>query len=177
MSRIGKKPITIPQGITVEQNGSVFTVKGPKGTLSREFRSEVKIAVKDGEINLEPTNNSKFARSLWGTYGSHFHNMIEGVTKPFEKKLVIEGVGFRVEMVGKKLVFSLGFSHKVEIDIPEELTVSVDKNTISISGSDKEKVGQFAAELRNRKKPEPYKGKGIRYEGEVIKRKEGKKSA
>jgi large subunit ribosomal protein L6 len=177
MSRIGKRPIEIPQGVEVTQEGATITVKGPKGTLVRNTRPEVAIKIDGNAISLEPTNNSKFATSLWGTYGSHLHNMISGVVTPFEKKLIIEGVGFRVEMTGNKLVFSLGFSHKVEMEVPEGLTVTVEKNVVTISGIDKEKVGQFASQIRSKKKPEPYKGKGIRYADEIIKRKEGKKSA
>ena len=177
MSRIGKKPIHIPKGVTVVQDGPTITVKGPKGELSRLFRSEVTITINGDVISLEPRGNAKFATSLWGTYGSHLHNMIEGVQKHFTKKLLIDGVGYRVEMSGTKLVLSLGFSHKVEVEVPKTLIVTVDKNVTTISGADKEEVGKFAATLRSLKKPEPYKGKGFRYEGEIIKRKEGKKSA
>lgn len=176
MSRIGKKPIIIPENTEVKRDGATIMVKGPKGELSRKFRNEVTINIDGGEITLEPANNSKFAQSLWGTYGSHIKNMIDGVNTPFEKKLIIEGVGFRAEMSGNKLVLSLGFSHKIEKDIPEGLTVTVEKNTVTVSGMDKEKVGQFAAQIRAHRKPEPYKGKGIRYENEVIRRKEGKKT-
>ncbi len=177
MSRIGKKPIIIPENTELKQDGATITVKGPKGEISRTFRSEVNIKVDGNTITLEPANNSKFAQSLWGTYGSHLVNMIDGVNTPFEKKLIIEGVGFRAEMSGNKLVLSLGFSHKIEKEIPEGLTVSVEKNTLFISGVDKEKVGQFAAKIRSYRKPEPYKGKGIRYDNEVVRRKEGKKTA
>lgn len=177
MSRIGKKPILIPKGVTVTQNGPTITVKGPKGELSRLFRNEVSIAIAGDTITLEPKNNAKFAMSLWGTYGSHLLNMIEGVQKHFTKKLLIDGVGYRVEMSGNKLILSLGFSHKVELSIPNNLTVTVDKNATTITGADKEEVGKFAATIRNLKKPEPYKGKGFRYDNEIIKRKEGKKSA
>ena len=129
------------------------------------------------EIKIETGNNSKFARALWGTYGSHLTNMIHGVQTPFEKKLIIEGVGFRGEMSGNTLVLSLGFSHKIEVSIPEGLTVTVEKNVVNVSGIDKEAVGKFAAQIRGYRKPEPYKGKGIRYENEVIRRKEGKKAS
>ncbi|MCK5027226.1 MAG: 50S ribosomal protein L6 [Candidatus Pacebacteria bacterium] len=177
MSRIGKKPIIIPENTELKQDGATITVKGPKGEISRTFRNEVNIKIDGNTVTLEPANNSKFAQSLWGTYGSHITNMIDGVNTPFEKKLIIEGVGFRAEMSGNKLVLSLGFSHKIEEETPEGLTVLVEKNTLSISGVDKEKVGQFAAKVRSYRKPEPYKGKGIRYVDEVIRRKEGKKTA
>ena len=176
MSRIGKKPIIIPENIELKQDGAIITIKGPKGELSRTFRGEVVIKIDGNTINLEPANNSKFAHSLWGTYRSHLKNMIEGVNTPFEKKLIIEGVGFRAEMQGNKIVLSLGFSHKIEAELPEGITASIEKNVISISGTDKEEVGQFAAKVRSYRKPEPYKGKGIRYDNEVVKRKEGKKT-
>jgi len=177
MSRIGKQQIEIPENTQVTQDGGVITVKGPLGELSREFRREVKINIDDKEITLTPSGNSKFVRSLWGTYGSHLKNMIDGVGKNFEKKLVIEGVGYKAEMQGNTLVLSVGFSHKVNMDIPEGLAVSVEKNVITISGINKETVGQFTSKIRLQKKPEPYKGKGIRYENEVVKRKQGKKTA
>lgn len=177
MSRIGKKPILIPKGVTVTQDGPSIIVKGPKGELSRLFRTEVRIAIEGDTITLEPKGNAKFAMSLWGTYGSHLHNMIAGVQTHFSKKLLLDGVGFRVEMTGDKLTLSLGLSHKVVLAIPKGLTVVVEKNATTISGADKEEVGRFAAKIRSLKKPEPYKGKGFRYDTEVIKRKEGKKSA
>ncbi len=178
MSRLGKYPITIPDGIEVTRDGREIRVKGPKGELSREFREgEVDIAIDGSAITVTPKRNSKFARSLWGTYASHLTNMINGVTNPFEKKLRVEGVGYKVELSGNILVLSVGFSHKVEISVPEDIIVAVEKNEITVSGIDKEKVGKFAAQVRAVKKPEPYKGKGIRYEGEVVRMKEGKKTA
>jgi len=176
MSRIGKKPIAIPSGTDVVINEGVVTVKGPLGTLSREMRSEVSVSVENGVITVAPTEESKFARALWGTVASHITNMLDGVQKPYVKKLVVEGVGFRVESDGKNIKMALGFSHPVIVPIPEGITVVVEKNTVTISGIDKEKVGQFAAEVRTLKKPEPYKGKGIRYDDEVIRRKQGKKA-
>lgn len=176
MSRIGKKPIEIPKDVNVAQDGKKITVTGPKGELSRSFKESVKIMIGDGVITLKPMGDSKAVTSLWGTYGSHLTNMISGVVTPFEKKLIVEGVGFRAEISGDTLTMSLGFSHKVEMKVPKDLVVSVEKNVITVSGIDKELVGQFAAEVRGKRKPEPYKGKGIRYEGEIIKRKEGKKS-
>ncbi len=176
MSRIGKKPIVIPENTEVKQEGSTVTVKGPKGELARVFRSEIDIKIDGNTITLEPTNNSKFTRSLWGTYGSHIQNMISGVNNLFEKKLIINGVGYKAEVSGDKVVLSLGFSHKIELDIPKGLEVDIKKNVIDITGIDKEAVGQFAAEIRSYRKPEPYKGKGIKYKNEVVRRKEGKKT-
>ena len=177
MSRIGKQPIVIPEKTEVVKNGNVVTVKGPLGELSRQFGSdEIDISINDKEVVLKPLNDSNFANALWGTYASHIRNMVNGVNKPFEKKLIIEGVGFKVEMSGDELILSLGFSHKVNVKIPKGLNVTVEKNSILVSGSDKELVGKFAANIRALKKPEPYKGKGIRYDGEIIRRKQGKKS-
>jgi large subunit ribosomal protein L6 len=176
MSRIGKKPIEIPAGVTVTLDHGQVTVKGPKGEIIRPVRDEVKIDISENVITLEPTKQTKFALALWGTYGSHLNNMIQGVQEPYVKKLVIEGVGYRAEMQGKTLVLSLGYSHKIEVDAPEGIELSSEKNTVTISGIDKEMVGQFAAQIRAYRKPEPYKGKGIRYENETVRRKEGKKS-
>lgn len=176
MSRIGKKPIEIPQGTSVTLDGSVLAVKGPLGELTRTFKSNVEIKIADGVITLNPSKKDIFSRVLWGTYASIILNMISGVNKFFEKKLVVEGVGFRSELKGDKLVMSLGFSHPVEFNIPSDLKVIVEKDTITISGINKESVGQFAAKVRETKKPEPYKGKGIRYIDEKIRRKQGKRS-
>jgi len=177
MSRIGKQIITIPEGTTVNFSDGVFTVKGPKGELTKTFKDNIEITIDGNEITLKPLNKSNFTHALWGTYASHIVNMIEGVNTPYEKKLEVEGVGYRVNLEGKTLVMSLGFSHDVRMDVPEGVDVSVEKNTITVSGIDKEQVGQFAANIRAKKKPEPYKGKGIRYVGEYIRRKQGKKSA
>lgn len=177
MSRLAKNPITIPEGITVAVSGDTVTVKGKKGELKKTFRKEVSVEVKDGVINLTTNGNNVFIRSLWGTVGSHLRNMMDGVTGGFEKKLILEGVGFKSAVSGKTLDLALGFSHPVKIPIPEGLTVTADKNLITINGIDKESVGQFAAYVRSLKKPEPYKGKGFRYDTETIRRKQGKKSA
>ena len=177
MSRIGKKGVTIPTGTTVTQNGTVVTVKGPQGELTRDFPGAVTIIVVEGGISFTPNNNSKEARALWGTYASHLVNMVAGVNKPFEIKLMIEGVGYKVEQQGAVLVFSLGFSHKVPMEVPKDVKALVEKNTVTLSSINKESVGQFAAQIRAKKKPEPYKGKGIRYSDEVVRRKQGKKSA
>ncbi|MFZ2205593.1 MAG: 50S ribosomal protein L6 [Minisyncoccia bacterium] len=177
MSRIGKKEIIIPAGVEVTKNGPTLTVKGPKGTLTKIFRDDVDVAIADKTINLSIKRNDKFSKSLWGTYASHIKNMIVGVETPYQKKLILEGVGFKSEVKGKEIHFALGFSHPVIVPIPEGLTVTAEKNVITVTGIDKEIVGGFTAAVRSLKKPEPYKGKGMRYEGEVIRRKQGKKTA
>ena len=177
MSRIGKKGVTIQKGTTVTQDGTTFTVKGPLGELTRDFPGAVDIKIDGDQMVFTPKNSSKEAKALWGTYASHLVNMVDGVNKAFEKKLIIEGVGYKVEPQGAVLVFSLGFSHKVPMDIPKDVKATVEKNTITLSSISKESLGQFAAQIRAKKKPEPYKGKGIRYSDEVVRRKQGKKSA
>ncbi len=177
MSRIGKKEIVIPSGVEVKQDGFNISVKGPKGTLTRHFRDDIEIKIEGTNITLAVKRNDKFSKALWGTYASHLMNMIKGVVTPFEKKLILEGVGFKSELKGKELHLALGFSHPVVVTIPEGLTVTVDKNNIGVSGIDKELVGSFTAGVRALKKPEPYKGKGFRYHDEVIRRKQGKKTA
>lgn len=177
MSRIGKKPITIPQGVEVIFSDSILQVKGPKGELRVKVHPLVDIEIKDTEAQVSPKDDSRFANALWGTFASHLKNMIKGVTEGFEKQLVVEGIGYKVDLQGNKIVLNVGFSHPVELEIPADLEVSVDKNTITVKGIDKQKVGQFASEIRTVKKPEPYKGKGIRYSDEVVRRKEGKRVA
>ena len=176
MSRIGKQEIDIPAGVKVTKNGNIFTVTGPKGTLNKTFRDDVVIAITDKTINLTIKRNDKFSQSLWGTYASHLKNMIKGVETPYQKKLILEGVGFKSEVKGKEIHFALGFSHPVVVKIPEGITATAEKNNITVTGIDKELVGSFTAAVRALKKPEPYKGKGMRYEGEVIRRKQGKKT-
>lgn len=176
MSRIGKQQIQIPKGVEVSKDGATLRVKGPKGTLSRSFRDEVEIKLDGGIVSLSVNRNDKFVKSLWGTYASHIKNMIEGVEKPYQKKLILEGVGFKSEVKGKDLALALGFSHPVIVPIPEGIAVTAEKNIITVTGIDKELVGNFTASVRALKKPEPYKGKGMRYEGEVIRRKQGKKT-
>jgi len=176
MSRLSKKPIEIPQNTEVTLLEGVLTVKGPLGTLSKPIREDVSIEVKDNHVHVAPARKSLFAKALVGTYASHVMNMIAGVNKLYEKKLVVEGVGFKVEVQGKTLNMALGFSHPVNVDIPEGLTVVAEKNQVTISGIDKEMVGEFTASVRSLKKPEPYKGKGIRYIDEVVRRKQGKKA-
>ncbi len=176
MSRIGKQEIQIPAGVTVTRDGATVKVVGPKGTLVKDFRPEVEIKLGDGIITLNIGRNDKFLKSLWGTYASHLKNMIAGVQTPYQKKLILEGVGFKSEVKGKEMVLALGFSHPVVVAIPEGITATAEKNNITITGIDKELVGSFAAAVRALKKPEPYKGKGMRYDDEVIRRKQGKKT-
>lgn len=177
MSRIGKKPISIPKNTTVTVVDSTLTIKGPKGELTKTISDQVKIKVQDDEVVVEPTNESQLSRALWGTFASHVDNMITGVNQGFSKKLIIEGVGYRAETQGDKLVMQLGYSHPIEMQIPKGIEVKVEKTDMTVSGFDKELVGQFAANIRSKRKPEPYKGKGIRYADEHIIRKEGKKAA
>ncbi len=177
MSRIGKQEIQIPTGVQVTKDGAVLKVVGPKGTLTKVFRDDVTINIADKMVTLNITRNDKFSKSLWGTYASHIKNMIKGVETPYQKKLILEGVGFKSEVKGKEFVFALGFSHPVVVGIPEGITATAEKNNITITGIDKELVGSFTAAIRALKKPEPYKGKGMRYEDEVIRRKQGKKTA
>ncbi|HYF10288.1 MAG TPA: 50S ribosomal protein L6 [Candidatus Paceibacterota bacterium] len=178
MSRVGKQLLEIPKETTVNVSGSTVTVKGPQGELSRSFTPKVNIIVENERVSFAPKKEDDLeSRALWGTYAAHVANMIAGVNKPFKKQLIVEGVGFRADVAGSNLVMSLGFSHKVELPIPKGLKVTSEKNVITISGIDIEEVGRFAAYVRDQKKPEPYKGKGIRYKTEVVRRKEGKKSA
>jgi len=182
MSRIGKQEIIIPAGVKVTQSGPVLTVAGPKGTLAKNFRDDITIAITDKTVNLNVKRNDKFSKSLWGTYASHIKNMIAGVVTPYQKKLILEGVGYKSEVKparaggGKDFIFALGFSHPVIVRIPDTITATAEKNNITITGIDKELVGSFTAAIRALKKGEPYKGKGMRYEGEVIRRKQGKKT-
>jgi large subunit ribosomal protein L6 len=177
MSRIGKRAITIPAGTEVSVGSAEFSVKGKAGTLKRMLHPAISLTVENGAVSVEPKNSSRLARALWGTYASHVKNMVRGVNEPFVKRLIVEGIGYRAELAGKQIKFALGFSHPVVISVPEGVAVTIEKNLISISGADKEVVGQFAADVRSLKKPEPYKGKGIRYDNEVIRRKEGKKAS
>ncbi len=177
MSRIGKQQIQIPAGVEVHFDAHAVRVKGPQGELVREIRDEIIFKIEDGIITAEPRRNDKFSRSLWGTYMAHIKNMITGVVTPFTKKLLVEGVGFKWEVKGSDLNLSLGFSHPIVKAIPQGLTVVAEKSALTITGIDKEAVGLFANNIRSLKKPEPYKGKGVRYSDEVIRRKQGKKSA
>ncbi len=176
MSRLGKRVITLPEKTEISvANGSV-SVKGPLGEVSRALHPAINVEINGQEVSIKPKVENLETKALWGTYASHINNMISGVSTPFQKKLILEGVGFKSEVKGDKIVLALGFSHPVEVSIPTTLKVTAEKNVISVSGIDKEEVGGFAAKLRSLKKPEPYKGKGMRYEGEVIRRKQGKKS-
>ncbi|MEM8799006.1 MAG: 50S ribosomal protein L6 [Pseudomonadota bacterium] len=176
MSRIGKKPIGVPSGVTVEVKDSELSVKGPKGLLSMALLDQVKVNVEDGQIAVSPVNKTKEARSTWGMQRTLISNLVEGVTSGFTKKLEITGVGYRAQVKGKVLNLQLGFSHDIDFPIPEGVDIKTpDQTTIEISGIDKQKVGQVAAVIRGYRPPEPYKGKGVRYAGEYIFRKEGKK--
>jgi len=178
MSRIGKQKIQIPAGVNVEINNGLIKVKGPKGEVVRYFPKEVSISLANNEVSVDVINKEdKKERSLWGTYSAHVQNMVDGVTKGFVKDLEINGVGYRVAMQGKDLKLEVGFSHSVIYKIPSGITASVDKNLIKIEGFDKELVGQVAAQIRSIKKPEPYKGKGLKYTTENIRRKAGKTAA
>lgn len=174
MSRIGRKPINIPAGVDVKINGTEVTVKGPKGTLTQNFHKNMMIKIEGEEILVIRPDDDKKNRSLHGLTRSLISNMIEGVTKGFTKELEVNGVGYRVQKKGKDLVMNLGFSHQVTVTDMSDVTTSVDGNKIIVSGTDKQKVGQFAAQIREKRPPEPYKGKGIKYVDEVIRRKEGK---
>ena len=176
MSRIGKKAVAIPSGVTATIDNGTLTVKGPKGTLSMGLSDLIDYKVEGEEIQVNPANDTKQARSFWGMQRTLVSNLVEGVTEGFSKTLEISGVGYRAQAQGKKLKLQLGFSHDVDIDVPEGLEVKTpDQTTVIISGIDKQAVGQLAAEIRRWRKPEPYKGKGIKYQGEYVFRKEGKK--
>ncbi len=177
MSRIGKKEIIIPNGTEVSVADGILTVKGKGGTLARNINKNVIITVEDNQVKVTPENKTKLANAMWGTFSSHVNNMIQGVNTPFTKELVVEGVGFKVALNGKTLNLKVGYSHDVNFEVPDNITVEVEKNNIKISSIDKEALGQFAAVVRASKKPEPYKGKGIRYSDEVIRRKQGKRAA
>ncbi|ANC85889.1 MULTISPECIES: 50S ribosomal protein L6 [Sphingomonas] len=176
MSRIGKKPVTVPAGVTPTINDGIISVKGPKGTLTMPLRDEISYTLEDGGISVQPANDTKRARAFWGMQRTMVQNLVTGVTDGFTKKLLITGVGYRAAAQGRTLKLQLGYSHDVNIDVPEGIEVKTpDATTVEISGADKQKVGQLAAEIRRWRKPEPYKGKGIKYDGEFIFRKEGKK--
>lgn len=175
MSRLGKIPVTIPAGVEVTLAGGVLTVKGPKGTLTRDVKPDVNIVIEDGSVTLSP-GTTDLAKALWGTYAAHVRNMVTGVTEGFTRFLDIEGVGYRAEVKGSDLSLSMGYSHPVVLAIPAGITAVVEKSAISLSSADKDALGQFAANVRKVRKPEPYKGKGIRFRGEFIIRKQGKKA-
>jgi len=176
MSRIGKKPVPIPSGVTANVEGQTVKVKGPKGQLQVVLPDDVMVKLDNGEVKVDPRNETKRARSMWGTSRTLVNNLVTGVTKGYEKKLEITGVGYRAALQGKNLQIALGYSHDVIFAIPEGIAITTPKPTeILITGIDKQKVGQVAAEIRGFRPPEPYKGKGVKYANEYIFRKEGKK--
>ena len=176
MSRIGKRAVAIPSGVTATIENGTMTVKGPKGTLSMGLSDLIDYKVEGEEIQVNPANDTKQARPFWGMHRTLVSNLVEGVTDGFTKTLEISGVGYRAQAQGNKLKLQLGFSHDVDIDVPEGIDVKTpDQTTVIVSGMDKQAVGQLAAEIRRWRKPEPYKGKGIKYQGEYVFRKEGKK--
>ncbi|MEM1237221.1 MAG: 50S ribosomal protein L6 [Pseudomonadota bacterium] len=176
MSRIGKQPVELPSGVEASLNGQTIEVKGPKGTRSFKATDDVTLTIDDGKVVVEPRGKSKRARQQWGMSRTMVQNLVTGVTEGFKKELEIQGVGYRAQMQGNTLKLSLGLSHEVNFDVPQGITVTAPKQTeIVIEGNDEQLVGQVAANIREWRKPEPYKGKGIRYKGEFIFRKEGKK--
>lgn len=177
MSRIGKQPIGIPAEVEMTLSGNIVTVKGPKGTLALTHHHEVAVKIEGNEVRIEKTGKSKMAPALWGTTARLIRNMVIGTTEGFSKQLELNGVGFRMAIQGKNLVFALGFSHPVNVIVPEGIVVKIENNVLDVSGINKQRVGQFASEIKKLKPVEPYKGKGFRYVGEVVIKKEGKKSA
>lgn len=177
MSRLAKKPIEVPKNVSIENAGGILTVKGAKETLTQPLHSSVKVEVTPEGVVITPADSTRLAKALVGTYAAHVRAMFSGVQTPWKKVLELNGVGYRVEVRGTDLVLNVGFSHPVALPIPQGLSVNVAKNIITIEGADKQKVGQFAAEVRDVKRPEPYLGKGIKYQDEVIRRKQGKKAA
>lgn len=177
MSRVGKKSVEIPDGVEVKISGQNISVKGPKGTLDFSFHWDVEVKQEGKEISVSVKKITKQTKALWGLTRVLIANMIEGTTKGFEKQLELQGVGFRMSVAGKKIVLALGFSHPVEVEVPESLEAKIEKNILTISGINKQKVGQLAASIRALKKVEPYKGKGFRYVGEIVRKKAGKKAA
>jgi large subunit ribosomal protein L6 len=176
MSRVGKKPVTVPSGVTAAVDGQTVKMKGPKGQLQFVVHDDVEVKLENGQVKVQPRVETNRARALYGTARAQVANLVEGVTKGFEKKLEITGVGYRAAMQGKNLQLALGYSHDVIYQIPEGITIAVPKPTeITITGSDVQRVGQVAAEIRAYRPPEPYKGKGVKYADEFIFRKEGKK--
>lgn len=175
MSRLARKPISAEKA-DVQVAGGMLTVKGAKATLTKRVHPAVTITVSPEGVSVKPNDKSRLAKALVGTYASHVKNMVKGVQTPYKRKLILEGVGYRVEVKGKEMVFTVGFSHPVSLAIPEGVTVTAEKNVMTLESADKEIVGQFAANIRAIKPPEPYLGKGIRYEGEIIRRKQGKKA-
>jgi large subunit ribosomal protein L6 len=176
MSRVGKKPVVIPSGVNASVEGQLVKVKGPKGAVQLMLHDDVSAKIEDGSVKVDPKSETKRARAMWGTYRALVANLVEGVTKGYERKLEINGVGYRAALQGKNLQIQLGYSHDIVFPVPEGITITLPKATeVVITGIDRQKVGQVAAEIRSFRRPEPYKGKGVKYEGEFIFRKEGKK--
>lgn len=176
MSRLGKLPVAIPEKVEVTLEPRQVTVRGPKGELKTTITGDVTLSIDDGQVWVRPANDSKRARSMWGTVRNNIHNLVHGVTEGFTKTLEVNGVGYRCALQGRVLSLSLGYSHEIKYVLPEGIECKVDKQTtVILSGADKQRVGQVAAELRSLRKPEPYKGKGVKYADEIIRRKEGKK--
>ena len=176
MSRVGKNPVSVPGGVEVSLNGDIVTAKGKLGALEYRLTQDVSVSFEDGKLTVTPANDTKRAQSMWGTTRSRLQNLVKGVSEGFKKELEINGVGYRAQVQGKDLVLQLGYSHDVVYPIPEGISIKCEKPTaILVSGADKQRVGQVAAEIRGFRKPEPYKGKGIKYVDEMIVRKEGKK--
>jgi large subunit ribosomal protein L6 len=176
MSRVGKKPVAIPSGVTASVEGGIVKVKGPKGALQLALHGDVEAKMEKGGVQVDPRSDSKRARAMWGTYRTLVANLVAGVTNGFERRLEITGVGYRAAVQGKNLQIALGYSHDIVYPIPDGIAIATPRPTeVVITGIDKQKVGQVAAEIRDFRKPEPYKGKGIKYAGEYIFRKEGKK--
>ena len=176
MSRIGKQPVELPEGVIVSEKDGELEVNGKLGTVTVPVPGVLSVAIEDGSVTITPKKQTKQTAALWGLTRSLLANAVEGVSEGFSKKLVIEGIGYKANLQGNKLVLSLGYSHDIELEAPEGITFEVEKNDITVSGFDKQLVGNTAAKIRAFRKPEPYKGKGIRYEGEVIRRKAGKKA-
>lgn len=176
MSRLGKQPIVIPKGVEATLSSGVVSVKSPKGTLTQKIHPLVSVVFEDGVLTFSPAKQTIASRALWGTHVALVRNMIKGVTEGFQKVLEIEGIGYKADAQGQKLTLNVGFSHPVIVAVPVGIAVTVEKGVITVSGVDKHAVGQFAANIRKVRKPEPYKGKGIRYQGEHIIRKQGKKA-
>jgi len=175
VSRIGNKVVVLPAGVEIKQDGNNITVKGPKGELTREFSSDIKMNIEGNEVTFTRPNDSKEMKTIHGTTRANFNNMVVGVSEGFQKALELIGVGYRAQLQGKKLVLNVGYSHPVEIEAPAGIEIEVPSNTsVIVKGSDKEVVGELAANIRGVRPPEPYKGKGIRYVGEFVRRKEGK---
>ena len=175
MSRLAKKPIGVGKTI-VSVTGGVLYVKGSKGSLTKRVHPSIDIAVGSDGVMVTPKDRSRIAKNLTGTFASHVKNMVEGVETPYTKKLIIDGVGYKMDVKGKDVVLTVGFSHTVSLKIPEDVTATVEKNVMKLESANKESLGQFAANVRRVKPPEPYLGKGIHYEGEIIRRKQGKKA-